>query len=72
MCGASTKRANPKFRGHAGGWFCAKSEISGWVSWGLFFGSFLWTSKEMNAVGRHAPQATINLRFPYHWSQASV
>jgi hypothetical protein len=46
--GTSTKSANPKFRGNRVVLGCATSEISGWFSWGLFFGSFLWTSKEMN------------------------
>jgi hypothetical protein len=53
---------------------CAKGEISGWVSWGLFFEYFLWTrqtkfiytiknnhpiNKESIAVGRQAPQAYL-------------
>jgi hypothetical protein len=56
--GTSTKRANRKFRGTREGWGSATGEISGWVSWCLFFGSVSFGHpKEMNAVGRHMPQA---------------
>jgi hypothetical protein len=54
----------PEIRGNRAAWVCATNEISGWISWCLFFGSVSFGHpKEMNAVGRQAPQA-MRIKIP--------
>ena len=66
--GTSTKRANPKFRKVVRVAHEVQGEILGWVSWGLFFEYFLWTSKESIAVGRQLLSKIIVVRRAYFTS----
>jgi hypothetical protein len=43
---SSTKGANRKFSGQSRA-VCSPRKALGWLSWGTFFASFLWASKEM-------------------------